>query len=117
MKTFNKALKVSTILRHAGFYAYRRPEWIAEVTNDELIKEWWYSRLANAYVRYWTFQRKCKINELITLNQYGGDDYRQSLQALLMERNIFEEADNSYGIDFQAIKADLARKGDAIKVA
>lgn len=117
MKTFNKALRVSTILRHAGFYAYRKPEWIAQASNDELIKEWWYSRLANVYIRYWTFQRNCKTNELITLNQFGGDDYRQALQALLMERQIFEEADNSYWIDFQAIKSDLDRKSDAVKAS
>lgn len=117
MKTFNKALRVSTILRHAGFCAYRRPECIASVPNDELIKEWWYSRLANAYIRYWTFQRNSKTSELITLNQFGGDDYRQALQALLVEREIFEEADNSCCIDFQAIQADLDRKDEDIKVA
>jgi hypothetical protein len=112
MKSFNKAVKVSTILRHAGFFAYRRPEWIAQVTNDELIKEWWYCRLANVYVRYCSFQCNCKTNELIVLSQFGGDDYSQALQALLMERQIFEEADNSYWIDFDAIQADLAKKSE-----
>jgi hypothetical protein len=112
MKIFNRAVKVSTVLRHAGFFAYRRPDWIAQVTNDELIKEWWYSRLANVYVRYCSFQCNCPTNELIVLNQFGGDDYRQALQALLIERHILEEADNSYWIDFDAIRADLAKKSE-----
>jgi hypothetical protein len=107
-KTFNHPIKVATILKYALFSAYQRPQWAKQIPNDTLIKEWWYSRLANAYVRYWSIKPRCSTNERITLNHFGGEDYRQALQKLLEQRGIFDEADNSYLIDFVALEKAIA---------
>jgi hypothetical protein len=109
-KVFNKQIRVSTIFNHIGWYAWGRRKDIADVPNDRLIEEWWYSRLANVYVRYWSLCPRTATNEQIALDQVGGDDYRIVLQQLLEEREIYEEADNSYRIDFAAIRADAEQK-------
>ena len=109
-KRFKKQIRVATILKQIGGYGWCRREAIAEVPNERLIKEWWYSRLANAYVRYWHLKPHTTTNEQITLDQFGGEDYRIVLQQLLEKRGIFEEADNSYSIDFAAIRADAEQK-------
>jgi hypothetical protein len=102
-KTFNRPIKVATILRYAIFSAYQRPEWSKQLPDEALIKEWWYSRLANVYIRYWNLKPHCSTDEQITLDQFGGEDYRIALQQLLEERGIFEDADNTYMIDFAAL--------------
>jgi hypothetical protein len=109
-KVFKKQIRVATILNHIGWYGWARRKDIETVPNDRLIKEWWYSRLANVYVRYWHLKPHTTTNEQITLDQVGGEDYRIVLQRLLEERGIFEEADNCYSIDFDAIRADAEQK-------
>ena len=103
-KTFNRPIKVATILKYALFSAYQRPQWAKQISDEELIKEWWYSRLANAYIRYWHLKPRCSTDEQITLDQFGGEDYRRALQKLLVQRGIFEDADNTYLIDFEALR-------------
>jgi hypothetical protein len=115
-KAFKKQIRVSTILHQIGGYGWRRHKDIQAVPDDNLIKEWWYSRLANVYVRYWSLCPHTTTNEQITLDQVGGDDYRIALQRLLEERGIFEKADNSYSIDFAAIRADAEQKRRPIAV-
>jgi hypothetical protein len=105
-KTFNRPIKVATILRYAIFSAYQRPEWSKQLPDEALIKEWWYSRLANVYIRYWNLKPHCSTDEQITLDQFGDEDYRIALQQLLEERGIFEDADNTYLIDFAALRKE-----------
>jgi hypothetical protein len=107
-KTFNSPIKVATILKYALFSAYQRPQWAELIPNDALIKEWWYSRLANVYIRYWHLKPRCSTDEQITLDQFGGVDYRRALQKLLEQRDIFDEADNSYLIDFVALEKAIS---------
>jgi hypothetical protein len=107
-KTFNRPIKVATILKYAIFSAYQRPEWSKQLPDEALIKEWWYSRLANAYIRYWSICPDCSTDEQITLNQFGGEDYRRALQKLLEQRGIFKDADNTYMIDFAALRKERA---------
>jgi hypothetical protein len=109
-KVFKKQIRVSTILNQIGGYGWLRRKHTETVSDEHLIKEWWYSRLANAYVRYWHLKPHTTTNEQITLDQFGGDDYRIALQQLLEERGIFEKADNTYSIDFAAIRADAEQK-------
>jgi hypothetical protein len=94
-KIFNKQIRVSTIFNHIGWYAWGRRKDIADVPNDLLIEEWWYSRLANAYVRYWHLKPHTTQNEQIALDQVGGDNYRIVLQQLLEERGILDEAETA----------------------
>jgi hypothetical protein len=109
-KIFKKQIRVSTILNQAGWYGWARRKDIETVPNDRLIKEWWYSRLANVYIRYWRICPDTTTNEQIALDQLGGEDYRIVLQQLLEERGIYREADNSYSIDFAAIRTDAEQR-------
>lgn len=103
IKVFNRPIKVSTILKYALFSAWRRSEHQREINNIDLVKEWWYSSLANVYIRYWSCCPDCSTNQRIVLNQFGGEDYRRALRKLLQERQI-EDAADSYQIDFEALK-------------
>jgi hypothetical protein len=118
-RNFNKAVSKESIQKNIGFYAYLRPENLAKITDDQLTKEWHYHMLANAAIRYWDlFPNQKNSNTTLTqqfLNQSGGEDYRKALYDVLKERGIFESADNTYNIDFAAIKKDRSRTNDKYK--
>lgn len=60
---------------------------------------------------------QCIAVEQIILDQEDGDNYCIVLQRLIEERGIYEEANNSYCIDFAAIRADAEQKqGHRVKV-
>ncbi len=118
-RNFNKSTSKKTLAQNVQFYAYRNPDKIAEVTNDDLIKEWHNHMIANAAIRYWDMfpSHKSKSNDVqIRLDQAGGADYRNALVKLLQDRGIFDIADNSYNIDFDAIKKDMEKNAQKGKV-
>ncbi len=114
-KDFKKPLKVKTINDNLSGYAFLTEDKLDKISDQDLIKEWRYSSMANAYARYPNkFEGyKTKIYHQ-KVKQLGGEDYRKLLSKELDRRNILEVADNSFNLSFVSQPSRKNKKTDHV---
>lgn len=92
-----KRVSPATMAGRARFFAYRRPEEVQMVLNDDLIREWQDSALVQ-YLIYQvlasTFRNRATASQMRVLHQFAGPDHRAKLWAVILDRGIESEADN-----------------------
>lgn len=103
---FKKPPSIDSIARNLGGYAYAPQDELAKVPDNDLIKEWKYSSLANASIRYpKIFPQTYKSNaNYQRVGQMGGQNYRSRLAVELGRRDILDVADNSFSINLEAMQ-------------
>lgn len=106
IRVFKKSVTYKSIVNNISFYGYRSSEEISKISDQELIKEWHYSKLAHVAIRYrerMFHNGRYGYCPLQTMGQVN-ETYLKKLQIVLESRMIFEDADSTYYIDFERIK-------------